>query len=744
MKTLVVTSRSLHVLLDRSREMEWTSDFQAPPDASWKVLSDQIPDATYCVAREDSPKDVPIVIAGEAREVLARSAPDNRLVMLQRAHRAAVASSRLPLSLPTAWSEYHHNGLVAFFATRYGDGDWRWIMEIVSKPLAAVCFWRLTSGGDTVLLQDFSPSRTDLEAALRGWPAAAGRLVERWKTVPTRARTEDLQESVDLEDVTFGAVTQYRSYSEWLQKLTKKQRTFLHAETKTSLKLRGPAGSGKTLTLELKALRELYSARTQGKSLRILFATHSWAVAEQVDEALRTLDESGNVGEIDILPLVALSVERLPQERTGPGFRLLGEDSLSGKSWQLERIATHVETIAQGDWLTFRRQTSPDLRTRVESAAGTPERNSLVWDLMNEFSSVLSANGILPGVNASRRYLAIQRTPWMMPLPSDADKAFVLRVYSDYVQGLRTEGVLTSDQLINDYLNYLETFQWNLRRAAEGYDLIFVDELHLFSEQERLVLNLLSRSADEYPRLFMALDPRQAPTEVYFGPVAGQVHSGESGEAEMGLGAVEAIDLGRVHRFSPEVLALVRHINNSFPALDLGTDWQWDFDSVNSSASNGRLPRLHRHTALSDEIQAVAAMAGDVVESPAGRTAIVVLNPLLLPDFATAAEGRCHAVVTISSRADVAELRYRKRSVVVSAAEYLGGLQFARVVVAGFQDTRGGFANRGYQMRRFLALLYLAISRCTQIVEIHVNDECGGVPEVLASAIQAGLLEADE
>src|SRR5262249_9109735 len=141
--------------------------------------------------------------------------------------------------------------------------------------------------------------------------------------------------------------------------------------------------------------------------------------------------------------------------------------------------------------------------------------NSLVWDLMHEFSSVLAASGILPGITAEKRYLALRRADWMMPLATDSEQRFVLRVYSEHVKALRADGIFSIDQLMNDFLSYLETFAWDYRRGADGYDLILADEFHLFSDQERQIFNYLSRDAQRFPRLFMALDPRQSPSEVY-------------------------------------------------------------------------------------------------------------------------------------------------------------------------------------------------------------------------------------
>jgi hypothetical protein len=502
------------------------------------------------------------------------------------------------------------------------------------------------------------------------------------------------------------------------------------------VKLRGPAGSGKTLALELKCLRELYNA-PEGSPPRILFATHSWAVAEQVDAGLRSMDEHGRLEGIDIFPLLEIAKARLPAERGIGDSRLLGEDSLSGKRLQLRRIDETVDGLAKGDWLAYRSQASAAFRSRVEAPHGSMERNALVWDLMNEFSCVLSAHGILPGINAERRYLALQRTPWMMPLESEADKRFTLNVYARYVAALKGEGLLTSDQLVNDYLNYLETFTWNLKRSKEGYDLIFVDELHLFNEQERQVLHYLTRSADEYPRMFMALDPRQAPSEVYVEFPVSKVTSAQSGSADQFLGKVAAVDLSTVHRFTPEILALVRHIHHSYPALDLGVDWEVDIDSVQSSMQHGERPVLRVAKTRLDEVYSALTRAEAVASGADAkeRVAVIVLDPLMLPIFETATRDSKSSFCVIKSRNDVDTLRYKKRSIVVSAAEYVAGLQFDRVIIAGFPETAKGVANLGHQRRRFLSLLYLAVSRAMRHVELYTNEETGGVPELLESAV---------
>jgi hypothetical protein len=548
---------------------------------------------------------------------------------------------------------------------------------------------------------------------------------------------------VDLDATTFGAVTRYRKYSEWLDELTPRQREFVEAPPNSSIKLRGPAGSGKTLALELKALRELYRARQSNEGIRILFATHSWSVAAQVDAGLRELDESGDISPIEVYPLVSIAQELLPSERSGHGFDLLGEDSLTGKTLQIELIADILDRATKGDWLAYRSRTSPEFRRRVESEPKSRERNALVWDLMIEFACVLSAHGILPGVNAPRLYAALHRTPWMMPLANKADKDFVLHVYSEYVGSLRRDHMLTSDQLVNDFLNYLETFTWNIRRERDGYNLIFVDELHLFNEQERLVLHYLTRSPEEYPKMFMALDPRQSPAEVYVEVAPGSITRGESGMADLFLGSIKSMELSTVHRFTPEILRLVRHINNVYPALGLGEEWQLDLSAAESTVSSGETPLLIRHHTKADEVDDVLRRTTGLVESRPNqeRSALILIEPMALPAYTSEAKRiRAGRISIIQSRDDVASLQYTRRSLVISAAEFVGGLQFDNVVIAGVPNTREGVANLGHQRRRFLSLLYLAVSRASRHVEIHVNDEEGGIPQILESALEGGVV----
>jgi hypothetical protein len=716
-----------------------------PEDGSWGLLAaDDSHGNRHLVAKDDSVESSFVaLLATDGRYFDGVPVGAYRSV-LERMHRFALEAQSPPLRLPPGWNAYHADNRVAFFATRRDWGSWRWVAELGAAPLV-VCFWQITSTEEPVDLDTFTPTRERLARLLSERDQALSGTIERLAGITPAAATASLQATVDLEEAGFGAVVGHLTESQWRPKLTSQQAEFVDADSSAAIKLRGPAGSGKTLALELKLLREAHASQNSGRPLRALFTTHSWAMAEQVDSALSRLNEGADLSLVDVYPLISIAQTYLPSERGGLGFELLGEDSLSGKQLQIEHLNAILDRFLEGDWLTFERRVSAEVARRVVAPRDTPERNAFVWDLLIEFGSVLSAQGILPGVNAERRYLEIQRAPWMMPLPDRGDRLLVLRIYSDYVDSLREERFLTSDQLINDFLNYLETFTWNIRREDDGYDLIFVDELHLFTEQERLVLHYLTRRPDEYPRMFMALDPRQSPAEIYMSVDPKSITRTDTGLADALLGSVRSVELSTVHRFTPAILDLIRHINQMYPALDLGEDWELDLTEVSSSRTGGDRPSLVEHSDRGTEVQAVLARAAELATdgSPSARVAVIAVDPLQLEAYiaAVGTEVGEGSVTVIRSRDDVDRLRYSRRTVVLGAAEFLGGLQFSHVLVVGLPSRQASTANQGHSLRRLLSLLYLAVSRATDHVEIHVNDEAGGIPEILESAVSADLLE---
>jgi hypothetical protein len=654
-------------------------------------------------------------------------------IALERMHRAAIAASRPPLTLPRDWNVYHFNNLFSFYVSRRGGGALRWTAETRPDGSNDVVFW-LLSKNQFVLLEGFATDRDTYYDIIDDWDQAyteaAARIAAR-----SAGSASLVSPTVALER-TFQEVTKGRSYSDWLANLTSEQRNFIDLPPSGPVKLRGPAGTGKTLCLLLKAIHEVKRLRERGNEPRVLFLTHSWAMAQQIDDLLHSIDDDDSTSAITVWPLFDLAQSLLPG-RIPAGLRSLGEDSYTGTIEQLKRISQLLNRAIDIEWPAYRERCTDGFVKQVEAGVDTPDRKLFEWDLLNEFACVLGAEGILPGINADHDYITLARSDWMMRLERDEEKKFVLSLYSAYVRGLQGDGLISGDQIINDFFRALETYRWSFERKAEGFDLLFVDELHLFNEQERLVLHYLSRDPDRYPNMFVALDPRQSPQVVFSQVPADAINRHQGTRSTTALGN-NVYSLTKIHRFAPEILRLLQHINNSYPALSLGDDWELDLTRASSTRASRSIPMIRRHRTRHEEALGAFRAARDL--RSAKRVAIVLVEKSSLECYREVLdETESMPIDILQARDDVVHLQYRSRTTVLAPAEYVAGLQFDVVIVGGLPiDKRSPW--RARRLRQMLSGLYLAISRASEDVQIHVSNDAGGIPEILETAIQAGHL----
>ncbi|MGW4911573.1 UvrD-helicase domain-containing protein [Streptomyces sp. NPDC004270] len=716
------------------------------PDAissSTVLFEYSTPEVDFLLAADDDEGTQRIVLArdGHVKEPFV---PDH-LVALRRdvlsriksfAERARTPG---PLSLPHQWHQYKYNNYVAFrVASKFDARSSRWITEVTAGDRADVIFWKTTTSNSKSTLEEFESTRPTLPHWGGGWGQAVAAAKEHFDQV--RSQPADVEISLTaVEQSTLKGWT----YEQWLAAITQEQGAFVNASTDKSIRLRGPAGSGKTLALTLKAIREVLSAREAGSDVRVLVVTHSWALAAQISDSIDSMG-LGLLNEIDVFPLLEIAKMISPQyAQDASGFNLIGDDSLSGKQAQLDEILEVLDDFIAGDWITYQGRVSGTLRTRFDSVE-EGERLALAWDLLIEFGSVIGAAAIFPGAGSELRYFQLPRTSWMLPLPNREDLRVVFELYSRYMASLDDRSLVTSDQVLADFLSHLETHTWNRARRSQGYDLVFVDEFHLFSPLERQVLHYLTRDTSTYPRVFMAVDPRQSPSETFIGLAADETRSSSSMPSDDNLGDIANFELTTVHRFTPQILDLIKHVHHEFPTLDLGHEWDIDFTRVESAKSDGSLPRLISAASRSGEETDIFRSVQELYS--AGRLALAVVDSRQWQRFSSLAfrigsSGKFH-VSTVSGRSDIEGLGYRSRGLVVGPAEYLAGLQFDAVLVAGIPDLNAT-SSTANERTRYLSLLYLALSRAQREIRVYVNEDDGGAPEVLLRAVANELMESD-
>jgi len=698
----------------------------------------EIEDDTYVLARQDLDSSQFRAIALASLDLLSAQPSSTFSRALARVDRVAGEISRPPVHLPSSWRTWHLGRLLAFFALPQIHSGLRWIVE--ELPGGSSIFWELYDRHSVIELSDFVTQPAEVERLTRNFALAITR-ASSLLPAPSQSAPGQLRPMIDLEAVGPRAVTQGRSYGAWSSFLTDGQLAVLQYSAPEALKIRGPAGSGKTLTLELKALQEAMAENGSGEHLRVLFATHSWALANQVDTALHQLDESGRAVDcIEVWPLVYL--RELIQGELPLGVEMLGEDSLDGKRKQLTLISESIDAIKGSDWVTYVEAVSDDLRRGVETASSSNDRLALVWDLMREFIEVFDPNELKPGIESLQRYIGLPRANWMVRLETQADREFVFGVYREYVARLVSEGQITTDQALDDFRRYLESYTWNIRRGSDGYDLIIVDEFHLFNDTERYILHLLSRDANSYPRIVMALDPYQSPYALLTGGNTPRTVSAQ-GQVWPTRGREQFISLRTTHRFSPEVLQFVSHVHRSLPnLLELGDDWDIAIQDAQEPIDRRRLPEVKVMSSIESLQRFVFEEAHRLNDRAAGdeRTAIIGVGHSdleLLKSYAQSPDIR-DGVTVVESRDDAELLRYSRRTIVITSAEYAAGLQFANVVMASFTG-KGDSGFSTSSQRVFVSELYLAASRCERTLKMVMIRGNEGFGDIAQDAIRAGV-----
>lgn len=608
-----------------------------------------------------------------------------------------------PIHLPRQWLEYHFRNLLTFFALSKDVSSFRWVVEI-DFGARVTRFDLLTSAEDEIELSAFNPSP---------WPPNFDEMVARLKTASVPESNKEfhgpLAEKFDLQSIGSGSVVENRTAEEWTPLLSPSQNAIILKEINSSIRIVGPAGSGKTLVLCLRAIQISKDSNVIAEGRRILIATHSWAMAERIDGILFTLNGSASPTQITVFPLLSL-LEMYAGQIGDKRTNIIGGDSSEGRLKSLDIIRDIVQSRAEkavglSDWIDSALGAGTESKTRFD----------LVLNLYEEISGVMTASGVSPDDQESiQTYLNAAREDWMPPFDSVEDSRFVVSVFRAFMQELVDRSAITTDQFVLDSIRVLETFAWRMRKETEGYDFIFVDELQLFDPQERAALELLGRDRRGVP-FITAEDPAQG--------IFSTLNSRSSKVDNTPL------YLDVVHRFNQQIFQFISYIYQKFPlnALPL---------RIHENKAIGKQgPTI---AVISDEKLAVAKAVelvreAQTISGAEGRVCVATLGDIdaEIADMLTAQGLK---VVRLQSFDDVERLAYSKKAVVVAPWQFVGGTQFSHVVVlaAGLTPPSSQFGRL-----REMVSVYLSCSRATESLDIVCS---GYVPAVLANATDDGFL----
>lgn len=610
-----------------------------------------------------------------------------------------------PIHLPRQWSEYHHKNLLAFFALQKSASRRRWIADL-NSTINCVRFDQITSNGSEIDLARYTPSP---------WPEGVAEIIRdipAKKSVAADAFSASaLAAEVDLQAIGSTSVVNNRTYEEWERYLTGSQREILSQPVDRPIRIIGPAGSGKTLALCMRALKVSRDPEVRPKGKKILVATHSWAMAERIDGVIQVLNGGRIPAEITTLPLLSLleiHAGHIGQQRTD----VIGDDSSDGRFKSLEIIKKLISTIDKtnksgiSDWISNALQADEDSRARLD----------LIINLYDEISGVLTASGVAPDdPDSIRKYINDTREDWMPPFANAPDRGFVISIYRGFIQELIDRSSITTDQFVLDSIRVLETFTWRMRKETDGYDYIFVDELQLFDPQERSALELLGRSKKGVP-FVTAEDPSQG--------VFSALNS------RTGIAQNDPIYLETVHRFNKGIFDFIGYIYQKFPLNTIPLKVE------SPKTDKSERPKFYTcqddYSAISKASELADTLSS--LSSPSDRICLVTLGDID-GTLANILEERKLLVTRLTSFDDVEQLAYSKKSLIVAPWQFIGGTQFSHVIVVAAAINQ---PSSQFGKLRELISVYLSCSRAAHSLSLVCSSY---TPSVVWEAKEHGLLE---
>jgi len=731
------TQAAENVLMERT-DVSVLVQQGALPASDAFTKSIQIGEHAYLLSRAMKRDDKVVVIS---------LAPDGPIMGLDhqlrqeafdRSLRCALAGLSHRGSVPVSWRPFHAGRIVSFQSSRKGTAESARIMLELTADQTPHAF----VFGITRVKVDLATIHADhrlFDGAILKLDEA---IAQDDVLVPVSANFGD---SVHLSGSLLNKETHHLTFDDWYKsRLTADQLRFVNHPLNQSVRVIGPAGSGKTVALVVKVLRELQQAKSRGEQPRFLLMTHALMNADVIENLISAMDPTGETSRdadgtqlLEVSTIYSLANKHMHYDLED--LEPLSFDGLDGRQMQAELISSLIEEFVAKDWVAYRSGCSPQFIETLENQTKDHFKSIFIWELMNEFACVLDADGIRGGAEGTKQYLEGERRRWMMNLAAKEDRAVVLELYRRFRTQLRDMNTIGVDQMISDYLNYLDSNKWEALRPRVGYDAVFVDELHLFNRLERMVFRHLTRDASLPPVVVMAYDPKQSPRDTFAGLSTNDI-SKQDFMRETAVGPTQKYELADIFRYTPEIARALELMDSSFPGQELDDEWP-NYRGI-SKTKNGEKPfalQLKDTRAIFDYVFPRAKELQKNLDKDQ-RVAVLCVSNSMFSTYAGAGKYSDDFVV-ISSRDDLARIKSRQRKFIFSAPEYVAGLQFDTVLLIEVNENEvpeGPYSASA--ARKFVSTLYLGASRAERALEIYCSREGGGLSSVFEHAVTAGAI----
>lgn len=530
----------------------------------------------------------------------------------------------------------------------------------------------------------------------------------------------------------------YWTYDQWIDSgtLSDPQRRILGADAlnRHPVRVIGPAGSGKTLLMQLLALRYMYEAKKLSHSTKIIYLVHNAAMAQMVLDRLRVLGaEEFLTGSQQSMQVATLSDYGRKVINLSEG-NVIDKDASKTKVYQLEIIRSSLkEALSANEKIVG----LSVLLTQVRDNTDLFEIFAQL--LAAEISTVIKGRGLTDDEN---RYVdsdtPFSRLHGILKVP---ERKLVFDCYRRYHHHIFEENeILDSDDVALTLASRLRTPLWNLKRKSEGFDYIFVDEAQLFNENERRIFPYLSKASSSHVPIALALDEAQEP----FG-------FSSAGLATLGITDVESENLPSNHRSTREIVDLAFFIIQQTTDL-FGSEFP-DF----TTAGSGMVPSDHPLASppilsvRNEEARSFGHYLVKLVQKLRAKNvrqvAVICHADSYWPEVLEAFEKSQLPLHVLMQRGE--KISPDQPLVVLSRPPFIGGQEFDAAILVGLEQgvvpprVADNAALGAALEQQVLREVYLSVTRARYRVIVAVNR--GAAPNaIIEGAISGKLITKDK
>lgn len=508
----------------------------------------------------------------------------------------------------------------------------------------------------------------------------------------------------------------YWSFEDQYSKLTAPQKEVVDDDSlKSPLRIDGAAGTGKTMSMILRAYRLLEFHRKKGLPFRTIFFAHSQSTFQRNLDAFQTYSNSyqyltkTSPQSIEFTTLL----DYCATFASIPLTSLLERDAGEAKTFQLmllENVLSHPDIIAK--IRTFRPLLSPELQDMFDPQKTSPI--ALYNMLQHEFSIQIKGRTD----STIDKYYDLSPIANGLPCSSQKDKELVFSIFCAYQNELNADGTFDIDDVVMEALSRLNAPIWRRMRAASGYDYIFVDEMHLFNLNEQSVFHFLTK--DLYQKnipICFALDYSQA---------IGDRGNVSNEYIEHAFGAPTAKKYHTVFRNSPQITdfcvsiatsgVLMFHEHFSDPYNETHSNFLLD------NEKKSEVPSLYEYDnddeMLNSLKQHLQSITKNLKCSPKNIAIIAFDDKFYSPDvIERISQSVEHAVVPLNGRASSPSNKIPSDSYIIASPYDINGMEFDAVILLGVDEGRvpqtAGTSDISQHFIKYSAynLLYLTSSR---------------------------------